>query len=214
MSVTEVVSRFFPNFNASEVADTILRSKNYLHGPYANLSKEQILSTWSKKGKIASEMGSKLHEDIHFFLNGLDVTNESREFQHFLTFLEDHPDWTLIRSEMPVCSTEVGIGGCVDAVFLDGEGKVILADWKRSSKAFGAPAYYNKTGLASLSHLPDNPLSRYSIQLNLYKYLIENSYGCAVDQMWIVQFNPNALSYTKHRVNNLQYDIEGVLSLI
>ena len=46
-----------------------------------------------------------------------------------------------------------------------------------------------------ISHLPHTNFSHYSLQLNTYKYIIENSYKKKVSNMYLVCMHPNYDNY-------------------
>lgn len=196
-SVTQAISRFFPPFRAHTIAEAVARKRG--------VPKEEILSQWS----AASAAGTRLHEDIHYYLNGIDVQNDSPEFHHFLRFLDDHPDFTTLRTEMVVHSGN--IAGSVDCLMADKDENVILVDWKRSSKDLLAPAYGNKKALSPIKHMPDTSLSKYQLQTNLYKHLLKEGHNIEVKSMMLVQLNPEAVSYTKILVPPLPTEINSIL---
>jgi len=158
-SVTQLVSRFFPAFPARSIANKLAMKRN--------VSAETIMAEW----KQTATDGSKLHEDIHLFLNGLQVNNPSQEFRNFLHFLDDHPHWNMIHSEHLVAHPQFKLAGSIDAVFRDHEGNTHLVDWKRTSKCIDACSH--KWAYPPLHHLKDNSFNKYSLQLNLYKRLID-----------------------------------------
>ena len=43
----------------------------------------------------------------------------------------------------------------------------------------------------SLTSVPDCTLSRYRLQLNVYRYIIESYYECEVSRMFVVGCNPD-----------------------
>ncbi len=61
----------------------------------------------------------------------------------------------------------------------------------------------------ALSHIPSSNFWKYSIQLNLYRILAEES-GMTVRNLWIVCFHPEHLGYQKYAVTKM--DMETILS--
>lgn len=53
---------------------------------------------------------------------------------------------------------------------------------------------------APLDDLDDCDGSKYSLQLNVYKYILENFYGQSVSHMGLVSFHPNQEDYFYHVV--------------
>ena len=70
------------------------------------------------------------------------------------------------------------------------DGTFCLIDWKRS-KEIKYDAYSNKKMKDPFSMLPDSNFGKFSLQLNLYKMLLERNYGLIVSKMMIAVFHPN-----------------------
>lgn len=195
-SVTQFVSKFFPGFPARSIASKLAIKRN--------VDADSILAEWRQ----TATDGTKLHEDIHHYLNGLQVNNTSQEFRNFLYFLDDHPTWDMIHSEMLVAHPELKIAGSIDAVFRDHEGKNFLVDWKRTSKQLDA--YTHKWAYEPISHIRDNSFNRYSLQLNLYKRLIDYE----IEDMFIVRLSPTHFQYHKYQVMPMDREVDLMLSTL
>ena len=66
-----------------------------------------------------------------------------------------------------------------------------------------------------VNHLPDTNYWHYCLQLNTYKYMIEQEYGKKVSEMYLVCLHPNNKnkSYQRFKVVDLQNEIKQLLSL-
>lgn len=191
-SVTQFIGRFFPPFRATTVAEACARKRG--------ISSDQVLAEW----RSASDRGTRVHEHIHFFLNGFDVDDDSGEFASFSTFCDDHPEWTLLKSEFIVHSRD--IAGSIDALFLDEQGKVHMVDWKVTNKDL--KHHYGRYAKTPIHHLQDTSYNRYSLQLNLYRQLVKEF---IIFKMWIVQLTPTG--YTKIEVYDMSTEINALLGL-
>lgn len=200
-SVTQLISRCFPKFPAHTIAGKIADKRG--------ITRESVLDEWRCK----AQQGTDLHEDIHHYLNGLQISNTSIPFQHFLQFLDHHPTWTPMRTEMVLAVPDMisgGLAGSIDAWFQDEQGKNHLVDWKRTTKNLEDinPRLF---ALPPISHLSDSNFTKYSLQLNLYKRMLLLSCNVDVDYMWIVQLNPLASCYKKIAIPDLASDIDLIL---
>ena len=208
--MTGVVSGLFGRFYPRSTAERIVNSPKCAEGPYAGMGVEEIVESWSLKGRLAAERGSRLHLKVHLHLNGFQVDDDgSVEFALYLQWLHAHPGWTLLRSEMVVASVGLGmVGGSIDALFQDEEGRIVLVDWKVSSKDFEVGKGWGK---GPVSHLPDCPLSKYWVQTNLYMYILDREYGVKVDRAVIVQFDFEGRRVVEHDVPDLSREAEAIL---
>src|SRR5699024_3482473 len=84
-SATTIISKFFPEFDPDYVIYKMKNGKNW--GPnnkYFRMSDQEIKDGWNKKGNIALEKGSLLHEQIENFY----LQKEYQETEVFYQFKE------------------------------------------------------------------------------------------------------------------------------
>ena len=55
----------------------------------------------------------------------------------------------------------------------------------------------------ALCALPDSNYWQYSLQLNMYKYILESKYGIRVDNLCLVAFYPEQEHCQVHQVPNM-----------
>jgi hypothetical protein len=70
---------------------------------------------------------------------------------------------------------------------------------------------YKKAMKVPLSHINDDALHHYHIQLSIYKYLIEKYTGLKVDEMFIVYMSENIENYEIIEVPYLKDEVEKIL---
>lgn len=124
---------------------------------------------------------------------------QTKEWQHFLKFHEE----VIVKNRSPVYRTEwrlfceqlklVGTIDCIATPDPSKPSEIIIYDWKRSKEIKRNNPF--QRGLVPLQNLEDCNYIHYSLQLNLYKYLLEKSYGFKVLQMAICVFHPNNETY-------------------
>ena len=68
-----------------------------------------------------------------------------------------------------------------------------------------------QSGFGPVSHLPDCNYWHYTLQLNLYRWLLEKHYGIVVSEMALVIMHPNNNNYRRYKLNRLEEEIEGVI---
>lgn len=193
VSSTTFIHKFFDHFDSDKVIKDILKSENYKNPDYKyyNMSYDDIKNLWSENGRKASEAGTSMHADIEHFYNGLEVKNESVEFKQFLDFYNDHKDEIEIyRTEWMIFSEVLRITGSVDAVFKNKDGSLSIGDWKRI-KQINYNSYGNKVGKFPFNNLEDCNYYHYSLQLNLYKIILEKFYDQNVKELFLVILHPD-----------------------
>ena len=193
ISCTTFIHGFFEDFNTDQIIKNILKSDKCKNDPeykYYGMSYLDIKNQWLENGRNASEAGTLMHADIEHFYNDLEVENDSPEFKQFLQFYEDHSELEMYRTEWMIFSDILKITGSVDAIFKNVDGTLTIGDWKRS-KEICMSSFGNKKGKFPFEHLDDCNYYHYSLQLNLYRIILETFYGQKVKDMFLVICHPD-----------------------
>jgi hypothetical protein len=203
ISSTAFVHAFFPHFDDQGVAASTLKSATFAsskHRPtykYHGCENEaDILKCW----KRAQELGTRLHTAIELYLNGEPYEIEpdnTKCFQQFLNFYQDvkFRTWEVYRTEWAIFDPELRVAGKIDYLGMRDDGTFVMLDWKRteniSDRSFNAfrklPA---EMGYGVCSHMENCNFMTYSLQQNLYKYILETHYGIRVSKMLLIQMHP------------------------
>lgn len=220
LSVTSLVNMFFEGFNADRVIECMMRSAKW--GPshkYYGMTAQAIKEIWACRGTEAAEMGTRMHAAIECYYNCGPLqfhadTLATREFAQFQRFVADAtfsrmtqtrddetglPDvWIPYRTEWTVYDESARVGGTVDMVYKNvRDGTYTLIDWKRC-KELHTTGRLSAKGV--MAHMRDCNFTRYSLQLGIYRYILENVYGLVVRDAFVVQFHPDLENYQMHRV--------------
>lgn len=203
VSVTQIVQSQFRSFNPSIMASQLAKTK--AHDPsseYFQMDKYEIESNWKRLGKDARERGTALHKAIEcYYQHGHTPEEPWIEWDQFIRFHNDHPDWLMIASEHRVFNDYAA--GTIDAIFDTPDG-VVLVDWKRA-KAIDYAGHGQ--GRHYMKHAADCNYNKYSLQLSLYKKLI----GVEVVAMYIVQMHPDIENYRKITAHDFNVEAEILL---
>jgi ATP-dependent exoDNAse (exonuclease V) beta subunit len=230
ISVTTLIHQFFPIFDADLVIDKMVQSRNWPRSKYYGMTKDAIKQQWEENRDDASAEGTAMHKAIEVFLNRPEQEQElvnqqftktrtlhetvpaTIEFFHFLAFWTSQIGETLrpYRTEWLVYDEEKRLAGSIDLVLEDTKtGKVIIVDWKRS-KDIKTENRFQK-GREFWSHLDDCNWNHYSLQLNMYRHLLETHYGKQVAGMYLAILHPNAPSYQLCEVARMEAEILAVM---
>lgn len=212
VSCTTYIHNFFSHFDSDKCIANIMNSFDYRNNSsykYYKMTKKQIEDMWEENRKNASEEGTKLHANIEYFYNGLNVENDSPEFKQFLDFFNDHKHLEIYRTEWCIFSEIFKITGSIDAVFKNSDGTYTIGDWKRCKKIDMYPFNENDRGKFPFQHLPDCNFYHYSLQLNLYRVILENFYGLNIKDMFLVVCHPDNKNNKYIKINIKRMDKEG-----
>lgn len=209
-SVTELVHRHFPKFDADMVAEKLFKNNfDNKKSNYYQKTKEQIIQQWEDNKNEACTLGTNLHQSIEDTYNGKEVHNDSKEFMYFQNFQKDYSHLRPFRTEWEVCYEDKSLAGSIDMVFQNPDGTYSIYDWKRCKKM----DKYNdfEFGLEELDHIPHSNFWHYSFQLNIYKYILENVYNFPIHSLFLVVMHPNNPNYQIYECPNLQNEVKGIL---
>lgn len=211
-SVTKIVHALFEPFNADKIIDGMMNSIRWNSSPYFGMTKQEIKSKWKKEGASASKMGTEMHLMFENYYNGIEVQSEGVEKDYFNNFVSEHQHLVPYRTEWKIFDEDKRITGTIDMVFINDDGTLSIYDWKRC-KSIDHLNNFNKFSICEkIPDIPDTNYWHYSLQLNLYKYILEQKYGFIVKDMYLVQIHPNQDNYKKILVPTLTEATYNILS--
>lgn len=217
ISTTTIIHQFFSEFNADSVIKKMMTSDSWRTSKYHGMTADQIKDQWKEIADTASRLGTNLHRNIESFYNGNSQVNpEQKEFSYFRQFHESHIRDRFIpyRTEWCIFDEESKICGSIDMVCTLSDhdpSSVHIFDWKRSKEIKTENRWSN--GKHPFERLPDCNFSHYSLQLNLYKWILEKNYGKRVCGMTIVILHPNKPSFEYIDIPDLSKEIRDMIRL-
>lgn len=220
ISVTTFIHEYCNEFDAEGMAEKVANRDGK--------TIQQVLDEWAYKRDFSCEKGTTCHEFSQSLwsrsiYNPLYFDN-SEEYKmavakircQAINFHEDYLD-TLehLIDELPIGSEEYNIASCVDHLFYNKlTGGLVLVDYKTNSLMDGYnKKAYKKAMKVPLSHINDDALHHYHIQLSIYKYLIEKYTGLKVEEMFIVYMSENIENYEIIDIPYLKEEVEEILEL-
>ncbi len=225
ISCTGFVHEFFKHFDAKETITKMRRGPKWASSKYYGMTDEQIMKEWNDNGKQASSAGTAMHLAIEQFLHGspeeIDpAVKETAEWRYFMKFWNDcggdlepyRSEWEVFTDSIQPLEEErkIKLCGSIDMVFRrKSDGKFVIYDWKRSKEIKSENPF--STGLAPLDHLPDTNYWHYTLQLNVYKWILETYYGLEVADLYLVILHPDQPSYRRMRLNILTEEVEDMM---
>lgn len=225
ISVTGFIKQYFPSFDADQILDAVDASRKPFWRrckKYKGMNKKEIKALWKKNGDEARMAGTALHEAIeNYYLLQLwspsqgptIYTPEWLQFKEYADDVKDKPfnvEWVVYSDKAH------SIVGTIDMVYIKkAEGKKLtlkLVDWKRTK---AIKMWAQDAGTGPCASVPNANFFHYSLQLNVYKYILENFYNGVnyegkvyeeidVASMYIVVFHPRLKRHAKFKCPNMQ----------
>jgi hypothetical protein len=160
---------------------------------------------WEMKATTAADLGTRVHKWIEDFWSGLDPATpedheENARVSSFLSLYESRfKNLVPLKSELKIFSKKWKLAGTVDQPFLmwdEKEKKVLflIGDWKTNKefKDDNHPKGRFKKLLHPFSDLYENSHNEYSIQLSLYRLILEEELGLETHGGFLVHLGPGA----------------------
>jgi len=213
ISSTTLVHKLFEKFDADKVISKMRKSYKWTSSPYYGMTDEEIKEKWNNNRDYAASSGTKMHENIENYYNKQEHSTEGKEFSLFKCFEDDHKDLKPYRSEWCVFDEEAKVSGSIDMVYEDPDdnSKLIIGDWKRS-KEIKFENKWQKGISPHTRHLDDCNFVHYSLQLSIYKYILEKNYDKKISECFIVVLHPNQDSYNKYHIMDLSEEISSIFN--
>jgi hypothetical protein len=233
-SCTGFLHAFFSHFDADAVIDKMMSSPKWSQSKYYGMTAEEIKAQWAAKGKASSEAGTRMHLDIEHFYNamptgGADDTKwtmahgfagmladgwspaEGSEWSYFLDYQRTYAHRFIpFRTEWLVFDEEHKVAGSIDMVYKKPDGTLAIYDWKRIEELKSDNRF--QSGLGPVAHLPDTNYWHYSLQLNVYRYILQKHYGYTVSELALVVLHPKNKTWQVARLNMMDDAVAGMMA--
>lgn len=174
VSVTTLIGKYYDPFDADKIAPFSARK--------LGKTVEEVKEMWKQSGAEACRFGTRTHEICEDTIRGLSPRNiaESQKeecvFKHAVSMamkLKESID--IIAPEKMIADSDLGIAGTIDLLGKSRkDGSYLIIDWK-TNKEIDTENKYGERMRAPVSHLENTAFSHYSLQLNLYQYLLKHA---------------------------------------
>lgn len=222
-SVTTLLHDYVEDFESDYWATK--KSEQY------GITPEQVKRGWDFINVYATTMGSIAHDYAeNLFLNkvfpypkdrvvdmfGYDAINKDykKTESHINNFYNKVKNVLIpIKTELVVYDEESLIGGMVDLIFYNRKsGKIEIWDWKTNSanNAFNEKIKNNLKG--NLCLLTDEAINMYSLQLSLYKYIIEKNTNLKLGDSYLVWISHKNDDYVVKKTEDYSYYAEMLVN--
>jgi len=216
-SVTGLAKRYVPPFDSEKISKRVAEREGK--------TPEEVLAAWSAKGKVATDLGTEVHELIeNYWLNqhhfkykeGLYSDEAKKRFAAFLDYRQRKlPNLEPIAVELRLFSTRYRAAGTIDLLaYNKRDGEIYIFDWKTNGN-FRDDGGFNHL-YAPFDDLMENDLTKYSIQLSMYRLFLASEAGINVKGGVLLHIPPegaNCVAYhSLDLTSRLAEDLENRLT--
>jgi len=176
------------------------------------ITQQEMLDRWKEISDIANAKGTLHHLYMEFLLDGkvMEYDNEHLKQMGDSFYTDYKKGYTSIVNELMVADKKSDIAGMLDNLSLGNDGKLYIFDHKTNKEL----KFENKwsTMLAPFKKFPDANFYHYSLQLSLYKYIIEKNTKLKINGgMKLSYFSSTKTKYQVHNCVDLTKEIKKIL---
>jgi len=197
-----------------------------------NTTKDVIAKEWLDKKNYGLSFGTIIHNYIENFysnkvisfdhdhyINLLGEKNYSvlreqiiKVIPQFNNFYDQNNFYLPIKTEFVVGDMdETKICGMVDVLMYNTKTNTYeIIDYK-TNKEFNLCSRFNKKLLSPLNHLDDCEFNTYSLQINLYKYIIEKYCNIKISSCKVLWLSSQNETYKEFLLADLQTEVKNLL---
>jgi len=224
ISGTAFIEQFKVKFDKQGTATKSAKKKN--------IPVDEVLSDWAYKGDFARTKGTLLHNYAeNYWQNKVypyDDTIYTERFgegamaerldackAHFHNFyLKAKKNLIPVAMELVIGDAEIGIGGMVDCLFWnDKYNEYQIWDYK-TNKEINEFSKFRTRLKAPLNFLHECELETYSIQLNLYKYIIQKNTDIKIGKCFLVHLHEEQEDYNIIECKEYQEIIQLLINYV
>lgn len=177
-------------------------------------AQKKILSEWDFKTKRSQDHGKVIHKALEDYGNSLPVQDlklrkmAKHIYETYFSYAHKH------FNEQVLWLDDINIAGTADKpLFRNNSASPILdiADYKTNlEKGIEFYSKYGNRMMDPISHLEDCNYIHYALQLSIYMYMGEVTFGCKPGRMFIIYISPE-LKETIIHVPYLKREVEALI---
>jgi len=221
VSATTFIGNFKPKFETQRMAEQ-----------YANRRKldvNDVIADWDLKRDISTVKGTLVHNMAENWWNnksfpydpsvavnafGLDIIKENYDKCEiiFKKFWADASENLIpVKMELVVCDHDYEIAGMLDCLFYNKKSTMLeIWDYK-TNKAIKEKNDFGERFKSPISHLDVCEINTYSLQLGLYKHIIEKNTNLKLGNSYLIWINENNENYKIYKCKDLTAELKTMI---
>ncbi len=192
-------TEFIRKFELEKDWDTIRENYAKKHGKTV----DEVKADWEYKGKYATTLGTEVHAVMEYIWQGKDYPGNKQEMDKYEGMFEEYVGrkkvaeelyrkmskrYEPVLNEFKVFDRDIHIAGTIDFIAYDKiDDSFVIIDWK-SSKKFEHTAFRRIEKMKyPFDSYDDCNVNHYSLQLSVYKYIIEKHTDIKISKLILFQ---------------------------
>lgn len=182
-----------------------------------NKSQEEVIADWDKKRDDSCDHGNRIHDTIEYFAKNFKMRDGCADLEPMvLSIFSDYKEYNKLYSE-EVLYTRFGIAGKCDKVLQISSHKnsfIDVEDFKTNLRR-GIEPYdkYRNFFHAPIDHLGYCSLNKYTLQLSMYAFMLEELTGKKIRTLWLRYIPPqDKMAHVRMPVPYMKAEIRLLIS--
>tara|TARA_Y100000361_G_scaffold107924_1_gene97753 strand:+ start:2101 stop:2838 length:738 start_codon:yes stop_codon:yes gene_type:complete len=210
-STTELISAFKKPFNAPVIAKAYAKKRD--------LNYQDVLDDWENQKVTAQKKGTEIHKyaEMRFLCKSYTPTEDGppalvKMVDQFYNDVMNK--LVLIKAEMIIGDKDLLLCGMVDKLFYNKKANELQIWDYKTNKELRKTSKYKQKLTGDLKHLPDCNFNTYSLQMGIYKALIERNTNLKLGSSFLVWLNENNDTYKIFKTDDLDKEVGIMLDSI
>ncbi len=210
-SVSKLLSEYEHKTDWVEVAGKVAGK-----GKFAGMDKASVLKLWDDKKNKAANHGTKIHNALERYSKKFEILEEDKDLEPMIKDIQStYKDYYQVYDECTLYHPKYMVAGTSDKILIPKKNSSYfdIEDFKTNiARGIEFHNKDNKYMLAPVDHLQEANYNRYSLQLSLYAYMMEELTGMKCRSMWL-RFVPadNPMGHYKIPCNYMKSDAIAML---
>jgi len=178
VSVTTLIAKYTPEFDPDGHITRRCADKR-------GISDDQMRAEWDLIADDACKKGTHIHLMCEMLSLGIPIPASPENTALKLIIQPFLDTVSVLSTEQIIYDKKVGISGMIDLIGYKDD-KLVLYDYKTNKGDLMKPGYGQL--LKPLEHLENSTYNKYSLQLSIYRLMLEN-WGYKVEDSYLVHIN-------------------------
>ena len=168
---------------------------------------KEVKDGWEKMKNDASDMGHDFHSQAESYIKTGVISEGTYKdvVEQFSKISFPGP----LKSEIMLFSPTYKLAGTCDVLSMIDDKNLELSDFK-TNKRIRLKSKYKTKLLHPLDHYDECEINNYAVQLNLYKFMLEE-HGFKVHKITLYHINPETRKIDTYDIPNIKKDIKKLL---
>lgn len=231
-STTRIIHSLFPKFEKEKMAYLTGRKQLMKENGYSDVSevpvplcmqrRNQLMEDWDENKERSCDIGNAIHRYAECRLLNIPndykrIFSDNDRIDKLIKVLDPFIDnllkeYDVLYTEKIIFTPYAKLAGTVDIIMQNKKsGNKAIFDWKTNAKGIKTKDSYGKKGLLFLDHIENSNYFHYALQLNIYRWILNNEGYGDYSKCEMGLFHINTRKVNGHMLPFMNYETEKII---